>query len=270
MNKKIIIISFLFIIFITGCNNKQDDKVKFEENEKIIRINNNMSETEMKEYFISSIENIKFYYGEVTYHMGYDKAYKDMKVNVNEAYIFFDKENSNIYFIDAEKKTDSIKKIQSNYENIKIDDIINNTDLKYSICTINEYSVQQYGDTKDFYLRIKGNSNNNDKNCVFELPEDDNKFLFNNGIMFSHYLFYNHSDASSYAYSVYNNMNSSSQKSKPKIGMSANEVKATSWGSPDKINRTENSSGIHEQWVYKKHGYVYLDNGVVTSISDSY
>lgn len=271
MNKKIIIISFLFIIFITGCNNKQGDKVKFEESEEIIRINKNMTEEEMKDYFLSTIENIKYYYGTVTYQYdSYNKSYKNLKTNVYEAYVFYDKDNSNVYFIDAENETNSVKKIKNNYKNIKIEDIINDENLKYSLCTIDEYSIEQYGDTKDYFLSVKGKPNKYGKYCTFEISEDEDRFLYYDGNMFSQYLFNSHSDAYSYAYDRYNNMENSSKKTKPKLGMSANEVKATSWGSPDKINRTENSSGVHEQWVYKKHGYVYLDNGIVTSISDSY
>ena len=53
------------------------------------------------------------------------------------------------------------------------------------------------------------------------------------------------------------------------IGMTADEV-VSSWGRPDKVNKTITASGTSEQWVYegRKHRnqYVYLDNGVVRSI----
>ena len=55
----------------------------------------------------------------------------------------------------------------------------------------------------------------------------------------------------------------------PVIGMTAEEVEQTSWGKPDKINTTETVYGIHEQWVYEKYGYVYLDDGIVTAIQTS-
>ncbi|MFG0593601.1 DUF4124 domain-containing protein [Delftia sp. WSY_9] len=52
-------------------------------------------------------------------------------------------------------------------------------------------------------------------------------------------------------------------------GMSESQVK-NSWGSPTKINKTIGSNGVNEQWVYRRGGgvsqYVYLENGVVTSI----
>jgi hypothetical protein len=49
------------------------------------------------------------------------------------------------------------------------------------------------------------------------------------------------------------------------IGMPAAVVRA-SWGDPDKINTSNYSGRLIEQWVYKfNNNYVYLENGVVTS-----
>lgn len=42
-------------------------------------------------------------------------------------------------------------------------------------------------------------------------------------------------------------------------------------GYPDDINRTQNAYGTQEQWVYgtfPHSAYVYIENGVVTSIQD--
>lgn len=58
------------------------------------------------------------------------------------------------------------------------------------------------------------------------------------------------------------------KKSDPEIGMSASEVKNSTWGNPDDINRTTTAFGVHEQWVYDYRGYIYLDDGVVTAIQD--
>lgn len=55
---------------------------------------------------------------------------------------------------------------------------------------------------------------------------------------------------------------------KPKIGMTAQEVRNSSWGSPKKINTDTYSWGTKEQWVYD-NGYIYFENGIVTSISES-
>lgn len=54
----------------------------------------------------------------------------------------------------------------------------------------------------------------------------------------------------------------------PEIGMTAAEVKKTSWGSPDKINKDTYEWGTTEQWVYEKKGYVYFRDGVVSSVSE--
>ena len=54
----------------------------------------------------------------------------------------------------------------------------------------------------------------------------------------------------------------------PKVGMTSEEVKKTKWGAPDKINKDTYSWGTTEQWVYNIRGYVYLKNGVVTSVSE--
>lgn len=38
------------------------------------------------------------------------------------------------------------------------------------------------------------------------------------------------------------------------------------WGSPEKINTTSSTAGVHEQWVYGAGYYVYFENGVITTI----
>ena len=55
--------------------------------------------------------------------------------------------------------------------------------------------------------------------------------------------------------------------SKPQVGMSESQVRNSSWGSPNKINRDTYSWGTTEQWVYD-YGYVYFENGRVTSVSE--
>lgn len=55
------------------------------------------------------------------------------------------------------------------------------------------------------------------------------------------------------------------------IGMSRADV-IRSWGMPSKINTTMNSDVLSEQFVYRRDGinsrYVYIRNGVVTTIQD--
>lgn len=54
----------------------------------------------------------------------------------------------------------------------------------------------------------------------------------------------------------------------PEIGMTAEEVKNSTWGKPKKINKTTTKYGVHEQWVYSSGKYIYFDDGVVTSIQE--
>jgi len=52
------------------------------------------------------------------------------------------------------------------------------------------------------------------------------------------------------------------------IGMTKDEVYLC-WGTPSDTNRTVSASGTHEQLVYKKRGYVYMENGILTSWQES-
>lgn len=52
------------------------------------------------------------------------------------------------------------------------------------------------------------------------------------------------------------------------IGMSAERVLLSSWGKPEKINRTINQFGEREQWVYDGGSYLYFKDGVLTSIQN--
>lgn len=54
-----------------------------------------------------------------------------------------------------------------------------------------------------------------------------------------------------------------------RIGMSQEEVRQSSWGRPNSINRTVNSNSTHEQWVYGGgHNYLYFEDGRLTSIQN--
>lgn len=51
-----------------------------------------------------------------------------------------------------------------------------------------------------------------------------------------------------------------------RIGMTAEQVRASCWGKPRYVNRTTTARGTSEQWVYGGGNYVYLDNGIVTTV----
>ncbi|WP_180287760.1 hypothetical protein [Janthinobacterium sp. 35] len=50
--------------------------------------------------------------------------------------------------------------------------------------------------------------------------------------------------------------------------MTAKQVRASNWGGPESVNRSTGTYGVHEQWVYGGGNYIYLENGVVTSIQN--
>ena len=54
----------------------------------------------------------------------------------------------------------------------------------------------------------------------------------------------------------------------PAIGMTADEVILSTWGNPKEINKSTYSWGTSEQWVYSGYRYIYLDDGIVTSIQE--
>ena len=54
----------------------------------------------------------------------------------------------------------------------------------------------------------------------------------------------------------------------PSIGMSREEVKASTWGEPNDINKTTYEWGTIEQWCYYDNKYIYFENGEVTAISE--
>lgn len=55
-------------------------------------------------------------------------------------------------------------------------------------------------------------------------------------------------------------------KPKPYIGMTTNEVLASSWGSPDRVITTMTTAGKQEQWEYANDKVVFIENGFVTAI----
>lgn len=52
------------------------------------------------------------------------------------------------------------------------------------------------------------------------------------------------------------------------IGMTQEDVIASSWGRPEKVNRTTNARGTREQWVYGSGNYLYFEDGILVSIQN--
>jgi len=53
-----------------------------------------------------------------------------------------------------------------------------------------------------------------------------------------------------------------------RIGMTTADVLASSWGRPEKVNRSTYAWGTSEQWVYGSGNYLYFKDGVLESIQN--
>lgn len=62
--------------------------------------------------------------------------------------------------------------------------------------------------------------------------------------------------------------NAAKRKAGVYVGMSREDVLASSWGRPQHVNRTTTSTGTHEQWVYGGMNFLYFDDGVLTAIQN--
>ena len=58
--------------------------------------------------------------------------------------------------------------------------------------------------------------------------------------------------------STESNTKKETSKKDPYIGMTATEVRNSTWGNPSKINKTTTKYGVHEQWVYSSGRYIYF------------
>lgn len=52
------------------------------------------------------------------------------------------------------------------------------------------------------------------------------------------------------------------------LGMTEQDVLDSSWGRPQRVNRTTNAYGTREQWVYAGRNYLYFKNGELISIQN--
>lgn len=56
-------------------------------------------------------------------------------------------------------------------------------------------------------------------------------------------------------------------KGQVRIGMTDEQCRAA-WGRPRDINRSSGSWGVHEQWCYGGHNYLYMENGILRSFQN--
>lgn len=52
------------------------------------------------------------------------------------------------------------------------------------------------------------------------------------------------------------------------LGMTAEDVVASAWGKPERINKTTTATTYREQWVYGSRNYLYFVNGKLTTIQN--
>lgn len=52
------------------------------------------------------------------------------------------------------------------------------------------------------------------------------------------------------------------------IGMTKEDVLASNWGKPERINTTTTARGAREQWVYGGRNYLYFDNDILTAVQN--
>ena len=53
-----------------------------------------------------------------------------------------------------------------------------------------------------------------------------------------------------------------------KVGMNREQVLASMWGKPQRVNTTTSAYGEREQWVYGLNAYLYFENGILTTIQN--
>mgnify|MGYP000171083353 CR=1 FL=1 len=135
----------------------------------------------------------------------------------------------------------------------------------------NIYSNYSYKYTYDhYYCKYENNIlyifNNepqmdNLENAVFKLEQDNGKLV------------YSPYSLSQTKIILSKESNNTKPKDKvkilePSIGMTKTEVENSTWGRPNKINKTTTTYGIAEQWCYSNYRYIYFKDGIVTSIQE--
>ena len=67
---------------------------------------------------------------------------------------------------------------------------------------------------------------------------------------------------------VEKDISAENSKSDPAIGMTADEVKSSTWGEPTNISKTTTENNVSEMWSYDSKKYIFFDNGIVSSIHE--
>lgn len=129
----------------------------------------------------------------------------------------------------------------------------------YNLCEDGKYRISSelktlQADMYTIYEKSVGFCNDTGSTdfCYYSLQNDNLHEIANNGIETT----------------FFKEKISTEVMEKPTIGMTSEEVKNSTWGEPEDINKDTYSWGIKEQWCYPDNKYIYFEDGIVTSISE--
>ena len=224
-----------------------------------------------------------YYYNK--YYASGTMGYRDYGYHIEEKIAVYMNNENEIYIIPI-----SDNQLINNDNLDQIPKMDNSNKYKYSIDKWNAYdstwqagynciSLELTDLNYNFSLNIKYAENNGFIEIYGQTPGQKDKSEYNkDNIPYGGKYYKSEDESLKYAQSEYEglsqkledeqNKNEELANSIPKVGMSASEVRKTKWGSPDKINKDTYAWGTTEQWVYDDYGYVYLENGIVTTVSE--
>lgn len=133
---------------------------------------------------------------------------------------------------------------------------------------INGWGINYYDNNGNITKKAKINQNtvsgniDNHTNCYF-YDSDGLKYFFDD----EGFLIQEYQDVD-LDFKLYPGDFSKISKEEPQIGMTSEEVKNSTWGEPEDINKDTYSWGTKEQWCYPDNKYIYIEDGIVTSISE--
>lgn len=175
----------------------------------------------------------------------------------------------------AEENKDLIEKIQGTYKFVDTGNVHYSSKL-----VVQEKKFYDYYDTLNTAYGTKISHVDSEKNAIY--LKNSYWYILKDGKLYEYEYDDEYNELTKKYETVYKNelrcvwektdlnikLSPKDPKEEPAIGMTAEQVRNSTWGSPDEINRTTTAYGIHEQWVYSNYRYIYLDDGIVTAIKD--
>jgi len=262
-NNLLFIIIFSLVIFgSTGCNVKSNvNEVKNKEEEVTKDIENKEEEVTKDIEKLSQDDDLLLYlakYNNYNYYkpLVIGNNYSNYKsASVEKHLLYF--EGGYIYDINLNAFAD---------KDIKFEDIPLDSKEKYKYKIV---ETRLQSNDEEIYLKaISEDSSKNEFHMFFQYYSNISNALYVYVGRGNYYYVYDYYYDENVALSIARAEAKSSETKVPYIGMTSSQVKKSTWGTPDKINKDTYSWGTVEQWVYKNRGYIYIRNGVVTSISE--